>query len=142
MANRDWDKLRRQARASIPVFFTAPARHRAAPVPVRSAPIDRKHLPPAHRLLRIHTPEYSADVLFSRIKGTWRVAHAPAQVDWMNRVKHPEVIYDWLLPAGKSRKYRRPPSHLYGQARSKPAIPHPPLECPQPGNASTPDPQA
>lgn len=104
---RDWDKLRRQDKARArysPISSFVPKKRKLPRFrgrrPKSSAPPQPKQptikQPNCVRTLRVEAPTFVAGAVFKRTNCKWRCTEAAPILNWMTRVRHIELIQQWL----------------------------------------------
>lgn len=144
--NRNWDKVRRQQRASKPLSQAQwrdqyprksprrkrPNRNRRQFLSRATTPQPKpSKLPVLEKLLRVNTvpPCYAR---FERIGGRWRCVKADAEIEWMTRIRHVETVSDWLHHQRLSFTWLRSHNACTApkpQAEDRPAEAYPPTKA-------------
>lgn len=72
-------------------------------------------------VVHVKGSNFTADAIWHRHNGHWKCTDAPPELDWFKRVRHPEVIQNWLK--AKNYEYSWSKNFPAMSAESKPPTP-------------------
>jgi len=133
--SRDWDKLKRQDRARKQLL---PKKRHRKQRPIKLKTKLKTSCPDQERILRVDTNPPSLS-RWRRTNGQWRCLGADPAIEWFIRVRHLEVIEDWLYKHHLSFKWSKatPVCTAHKQTEDTPAEAYTPNQASVPLGSNT-----